>query len=613
MKAVHLLLESELPEDMRNYGRTYNAGAINDILADVGHRYPEHYAPIIDKLARHGREASWRQGETITMNDLRPLIDKAKVFAEMDGEVALAKKESPNREEYRARREAIWKRFSGQLEKDTLKAGVTQGNNVAMSVVSGARGSAAQMKSMLTTPGVYADGQGRTIPMFVRNSHSEGLRPMEFLASTFGARAAVYSTKAGTARGGDLGKQLVQITSPLVVTSRATGHTNGIDLDVEDDSLKYRFMARAAGGWPAGTMIDGRVLASLKKQKVASVLVHSPLTDNSAEGISAESAGARRGGRLPNLGDMVGLVSAHASSEPVTQGSLREKHTAGMTGSKKVFSGLSAIEQFVQSPESFPDRAPVSEISGLVRDIRDAPQGGKIIRVEEEDHYALPGYEVSVKPGQEVEAGDQLADGIVDPRDMVRLRGLGEGRRYYAKRLKQILDDSGVKTDMKHTEMIARGAIDHVRITDPEGLGDYLPDDVVSYNVLAHNYTPPASAKLMKPSSAVGQYLHGPALHYTIGTKLTPRMAKHMETHGFDSVPVSEEAPGFEPEMSRLRTASHNTEDWAQQLTSSYQSKNLLNSATRGLDTNVESNVNFAPRLMIGVGFGKNVRKTGKF
>lgn len=243
----------------------------------------------------------------------------------------------------------------------------------------------------------------------------------------------------------------------------------------------------------------------------------------------------------------------------------------------------------------------------------EAPQGGNYVTVNGHEHYTPPNYTVLVKAGDNVEAGDPLSDGIADPRDIVRLRGLGEGRKYYATRLKQILDDSGIKTDRKHTEMVARAALDHLIITDPDGLGDHLPDDTVSYNALASNYTPPKDTVKLTPEKSIGKYLQAPALHYTIGTKLTKRMVSHLHDRGFKDLLVSDSEPGFAPDMTRLRTAAHSMPDWLAKMQTSYLGKNLMESAIRGEDTDVKSNVHFAPRLAIGANFGEKSEQTGKF
>jgi hypothetical protein len=71
-----------------------------------------------------------------------------------------------------------------------------------------------------------------------------------------------------------------------------------------------------------------------------------------------------------------------------------------------------------------------------------------------------------------------------DAEEIVKYKGLGAGRLYYADRLHKILADSGAKNDRRSIEVLARGALRHVRISDDNGYGNYLPDDVVDYNVL---------------------------------------------------------------------------------------------------------------------------------
>lgn len=289
------------------------------------------------------------------------------------------------------------------------------------------------------------------------------------------------------------------------------------------------------------------------------------------------------------------------------------KHTAGMSAGKKSYSGLGTIIQFTQSPEAFKDRGAVSEIDGKVTSVEEAPQGGMFVTVEDKKHYVLPGHEVYVKPGDTVEAGDQLAEGLVDPEDIVRLKGLGEGQLYYAERLHQMLQDSGAGTDRRNTEVLARGAIRHIKVTNPDGLGSYLPDDVVDYNAAQKTYKVPDTAKEMSPKEAIGKYLQKPYLHYTIGTRVTPSVARKLAKNKYNSLLVDDSDPGFTPHMVRLRTASHTNPDWMASLATSSIAKQLNEGATRGDDTNIISNPDFRPRLAVGENFGKNVGVTGEF
>jgi len=362
-------------------------------------------------------------------------------------------------------------------------------------------------------------------------------------------------------------------------------------------------------------VIDRHVAQHLRQKGVKNIIARSAMTCQAEHGICSHCLGRQAGGKFAPIGYAAGITAAQAIAEPLTQGALSTKHEAGaFKGDRRTFAGFNIINQIMQSPETFPHRAAVAEIDGKVDSITDAPQGGKFISVGGQNHYALPGYSMLVKPGDQVERGDQLSDGIVDVNDMVRLRGLGEGRRYYVERVKQALSDSGAgNASKRNLELVARGALDHIRVTSNEGVGNYLPDDVGSYNHLSYNYSPPADLKPTHVQKAVGQYLHAPALHYTIGTQLTHRMAKDLEDAGVDQVTAGPEAPPFVPEMVRLRGSQSSGTDWLAKFHTSNLGRNIGLDAERARDTNLKSNVHFVPRLAQGEGFGENVGKSGEF
>lgn len=176
-----------------------------------------------------------------------------------------------------------------------------------------------------------------------------------------------------------------------------------------------------------------------------------------------------------------------------------------------------------------------------------------------------------------------------------------------------MLADSGAGSDKRLTEVLARGAIRHVRITSNDAVGDYLPDDIVDYNTLQSKYRMPESAKPMKAAQAEGKYLQSPVLHYSIGTRITPSVIKDLQDVGYDNIYAADEKPEFEPEMIRLRGASHTSPDWLASQGTSYLTKQLGEAVTRGDDTNVLDNPDWRPRLAFGAGFGKNVATTGQF
>lgn len=610
MKAIQLLVNSVLPDDLKNYEADLTDKGLNKILYAVAEKHPDKFAQVLKDISDLGRKVSYQQGETLTLYDLAPVIDREAIYNAMETEIAAL----PRDKDFIKNRRDIFQKYNEFIEKETSKNALANKNNIAISVLSGARGKSAQLKAMVSTPGTFSDYKGTPIDVFSKESFADGIRPVTFLASTYGARSSVISTKSSTAKGGDLAKQMAQSVVDMVVRQHDCGSHNGISLPIDDASLKGRVLSKDTHGYKAGSFITREMLHDLRNKGVEKIVARSPLTCGVHNGLCAKCVGKfYKGNKLPNIGDSIGAMASTAASEPVTQMALSAKHTAGMTTSKRTYSGLGTITQFTQSPEKFKDRASVAELDGKVEDIEDAAQGGQYVTVSGVKHYVPAGHPVEVKIGDTVEAGDFLSEGLGDAEDVVKHKGLGAGRLYYANRLYKILEDSGAKNDRRSIEVLARGALRHVRITDDQGYGNYLPDDVVDYNTLQSQYRIPETTRFMKASDAIGKYLQQPALHYTIGTKITPNIAKDLKDNEYDDVYVDDNEPSFKPEMIRLRSASHSNPDWMASLGTSYLTKQLNESSTKGDDTNVFQNADYRPRLAFGKDFGKNIEQTGVF
>lgn len=612
MKAVQLLANSYFPEELRDYKGDFTKKDIERRLQAVGHSkdHKGKFAEIEKQLSDLGRKASYYQGETITLDDLRPVVDKKAMFAAMNAEI----KALPKNKDYAKNKAEIQQKYNTWIEKEVSKNALANRNNIALAVLSGARGKSAQLKAMLGSPMQFSDSKGRAIDVISKESYAEGVRPAVYLASTHGSRSSVVSTKASTAKGGDISKQFAQVAGDIIVTKNNCGTSNGIPLEIDDKSLKGRALAKDVGPFKAGTFLTKDDIATLRKRGIKNVVVRSALTCGVDGGVCAHCLGKfYKGGHLPEVGDAVGLTASSVVGEPITQLALNAKHTSGMTSAKRTYGGLPTIIQFTQSPEKYKDRAAVSEVDGKVEKVEEAPQGGMYVTVEGRKHYVPSGHDVEVKPGDVVEAGDFLSEGLGDAEDIIRLKGLGAGRKYYADRLNRILKDSGTWTDPRNTEILARAAVRHVRITNDEGLGHYLPDDIVDYSALQNSYKMPETTTVADPRRVVGKYLQAPAMHYTIGTRITDKVAKDLYDNGYTGVYADSYQPSFEPEMVRLRASSHNNRDWVASLGTSYITKQLNEAVERGDDTNVEENSDYRPRIAWGTGFGEHVRETGKF
>jgi hypothetical protein len=610
-RAIDLLVDEIVPAELRGKLTDLSGSNVNDFLVDLYTNYPDQYKKISHDLGRLGAKAAYIQGETLGLEDFEPVVDKPLLLAAMNDEIAAAKQKLGNTDQFKKAREAIWVKYNDMMLKNTMAGAKATNNKIGHAVISGARGKPSQMQAMLTTPGLYADSKGDIVPMFVENSFAEGLRPLEFAAGMFGARASVISTKAATAKGGDYGKLLSQASARLVVTDKDCGVQNGLAYDIDDNTARNRVLAKDAGNFKAGTLLTREVIADLKKSNVNKVVARSPLTCN-ADGLCSQCVGVTFEKRFPKIGEHIGITAANALSEPVTQGALSAKHTGGQATQKGEYGGFPILSQFVQSPSEYIHKAITSDEDGQVSQIEEAPQGGYNVTVNNKQYYVKPGYPLTVKVGQTIEAGTPLSEGIVDARDVVEKVGLGAGRKYWVDRIQKIYKDSGLYADKKNLEIVARGTLDTVSLNEEiEGLDAYA-DDTINYNKVKKVWKPQNS--VVKPiQMTTNKYLTKDTLEHTIGTRITPSIQKQLQEVGFNELEVSEDPPPFAPNMDRLRTASHYNDDWLAGLSTSYLKKQLEDSALRAGTTNVKENIHWAPRVAVGVGFGENIKQTGKF
>lgn len=281
------------------------------------------------------------------------------------------------------------------------------------------------------------------------------------------------------------------------------------------------------------------------------------------------------------------------------------KHSSGSASGPNISSGFALIRQLATIPVVFKDRAAMAEKDGTVTEVRPAPQGGHYVDLGADQHYVPTGFQVQVKKGDQVEAGDVLSEGVVNPADLTRLKGIGEGRKYFADRLKQAFENGGMGgVNIRNFETLARAAIDHVRIVHPEGLGNHLPGQVVSYQAVEREWSPRPDALRARVDQALGLWLEEPVLHYTIGTRITRRIAEHLRSRGITDVLVSRQPPPFVPEMLRIDAVPEHEPDWMHQLYTGHLERKILRAANTGAFSDLKGPSPVAG-LAYGVGFGQ--------
>jgi len=607
-----MLINEILPEELRDHNRVIDKKSIRVLLRLVATQYPEKYNEIASKLMKLGGEVSTAHGReaSLTLDSLRLGPEAGKLRAALDKTVEAIIHAPGMSDEARDKRIVMAVGRASQKIRDTnLKEQLKLRNPLAMQVNSGARGNPSQFSTLNVGDLLVTDHRDKEIPIPITHSYADGLDPVEYWAASYGARKGTVSTKFATPKGGFLGKQLALAAHRLVVTEDDCGTTNGIPVDGNDADNVGAVLARKYGANAAGTVVTPKISKKLGQFK--SVVMRSPMTCESRSGVCAKCAGIRERGKFPDVGDNIGVAAAQAIAEPVSQSALNDKHTGGVAGSGgPTAAGFDAINQLVQVPKTFQGGAAVAKLDGRVEAIENAPQGGTFVRIAGERHYVPPGFKSLVSKGERIEAGDVISEGLPNPAEVVRYKGVGAGRWHFMNNFRNTLKASKISASRRNIELLSRGLINHVRITGLNSVSDALPDDVVEFNSITRGYRPRPGSREMPLARASNQYLERPYLQYSVGTRVTPRVASDLKQAGVAKVMSNKDEPPFAPEMVRAMETISYSPDWMVRLGGFHLKKGLLESVHRGRKTE-EHGESFIPSLARGVEFGKPPADSG--
>jgi len=606
-----LLINDALPPELRDYDRVLNKKNASALATELAQKHPDKYRDVMKRLHDVARDAAYTtNGLSFGLKDIRPTLASRQAQHAVGKSLrAILSDRSLTPDQRKAQILQMAATAQSKLVDDVYNEAMEQDNPLVHQITGSGVGSKYALNSLIGADMQYVDHRNEPIAIPVLRSYGRGLTPAEYFAAAFGARKGVIDTKTATADAGFYGKQLTQMAHRLLVTADdeddkerlAVAHDRGMPTDVDDPDNEGALLSRPVGPYKRNTVLTPKILRDIKQMGIKDLLVRSPIVGGPEDGgVYAKDVGYREKGRLPPTGDYVGIAAVQALSEPVSQGQLSSKHSGGVGGANSI-SGFKALNALVQVPRKYPDGATHAQLDGKVQEIRPAPQGGTYVTVGGQEHYVPPDRQVSVKKGDELEAGDSVSDGMPNPAEIVKHKGVGEGRRYFTQAMRQVMKNSGMSPHRRNIELLSRGIVNHVRMNAE--YGDYVPDDIVPYSMLERNWQPRLGAVAGNPGSLNGHYLEQPVLHYSIGTKIGKNVATNLQKYGITSVQAHKEPPPFEPEMVRGMANISNDPDWMTRMLGSYQEKGLMNSVQRGLASDTAGS-SYVPALARGETFG---------
>lgn len=405
---------------------------------------------------------------------------------------------------------ATWK-ATDEMLTHALLTGLDPYNNIFMMADSGARGSDKQIKQLAGMRGLMADTTGHTIELPIKSNFREGLDVLEYFISAHGARKGLSDTALRTADSGYLTRRLVDVSQDIIV--RETDCCEGGEIPymeirafTDDKEVIESLQERITGRYIAETIIDpetkevvvnantmvtpkraGAVMKALEKQNRETVKIRTILSCKCHTGVCAKCYGANMAtGQAVQVGEAVGIIAAQSIGEPGTQLTMRTFHTGGVAGGD-ITQGLPRVEELFEArkPKGL---AIISEFGGTV-EVKDTKKKREIVVTNSESGesktYLVPyGSRIKDLNGKEIEAGDELTEGSVNPHDILKIKGVRAVQDYMIREVQRVYRLQGVEINDKHIEVIVRQMLRKIKIEE-SGDSPVLPG--VSMNVLEYN------------------------------------------------------------------------------------------------------------------------------
>ena len=435
--------------------------------------------------------------------------------------------------------------------------GFAEDNPIYMMADSGARGSKTQLRQLAGMRGLMADMSGDTIDLPIKANFREGLQPLEYFISTYGARKGLVDTASHTSDSGYLTRRLVDVAQDVIVREEDCGTDEGVTYNLMkpgatelDTDLIGRCALNDIVDPETGEVLvakDGYIESKADLQRLwdaglRKVELRALLTCRSKYGVCQKCYGWDLATRRPvNIGTAVGIIAAQSIGEPGTQLTMRTIHSGGVAGAEDITQGLPTVARMFDVVGNVNEKilgraADLASVSGRLRIIPEQteyllqildPEDNSRILVEKRVPASvrfMPG----IEDGVDVRAGDQITYGFVNFRKLRTLTDIESTMHTFVESVKDVYTSQGVDLNDKHIEVIARQMLRRVQVTNPGDstylLGQYVDRYVFAEtvrNITLAGGTPPEAEPVilgtLKVASSIDSWLSSVSFIRTAG------------------------------------------------------------------------------------------------
>ena len=378
----------------------------------------------------------------------------------------------------------IWSKATDDV-KVAMKDNFDKLNPLYMMSDSGARGNLDQLKQIAGMRGLMASTTGKTVEIPITSCFREGLSPIEYFIAAHGARKGLSDTALRTADSGYLTRRLVDVSQNIIVREEDCGTKDGMEVVAIKDGNQVveKLEERLVGRYPLDdiknpetgelivdteTMINDKIANDIVAAGIEKVMVRSVIGCRTKHGVCAKCYGMGLATRdKVSIGEAVGIIAAQSIGEPGTQLTMRTIHSGGVAGVADITQGLPRVEELFEArkPKGL---AVMTEISGTVKVSEEKNKKEVIVKNKDDIRsYTIPfGSKIKVRSDDEVQAGDPLTEGSMNPGEILAIKGPDGVFNYLIQEVQKVYRNQGVDINDKHIELIARQMLKKVRVED---------------------------------------------------------------------------------------------------------------------------------------------------
>src|SRR5699024_5515854 len=391
---------------------------------------------------------------------------------------------------------SIWSDVKDVIQ-DKLMESLDNTNPIYMMSDSGACGNPSNFTQLAGMRGLMANPAGQIIELPIKSSFREGLTVLEYFISTHGARKGLADTALKTADSGYLTRRLVDVAQDVIVREADCGTDRGLpvrELSAGSELIEPLF-DRLVGRAAFETITDpntGEVIVDedeimtedqanqIVEAGIEEVIIRSAFTCDTKHGVCNKCYGRNLAtGANVEVGESVGIIAAQSIGEPGTQLTMRTFHTGGVAGDD-ITQGLPRIQELFEARNP-KGQAVITEFAGVIQEIVENKDKREVIVENDVESvaYTVPfNARLKVAVGDDVIAGQELTEGSIDPKELLRIQGEEGVQAYLLQEVQRVYRKQGGEIGEKHVEVRIGQMIRKVKVLE-SGDTDVLPGSLI--------------------------------------------------------------------------------------------------------------------------------------